>query len=203
VFPEDSAQSTSLKIQFPFSRPDEVSYRPNAQLSKASTVQTTCHTVRTHIRLKHRPSGRRGFLSGPSSMSRSFELLQLASVRTIQQPVQTTLSVRSSFRISFQNTDMGRSLNRPNDADSCLDALIHKASIAIQIQMFGCQSSWSGCASIRYGNCVHQISHPDDHPPGLDAQSLYMEVICRERATVRTTGQHRPDAALKQERFSA
>jgi hypothetical protein len=35
-------------------------------------------------------------------MSRSFELLQLAYVRTIQQPIQTTLSVRPSFRISFQ-----------------------------------------------------------------------------------------------------
>jgi hypothetical protein len=52
-------------------------------------------------------------------------------------------------------------------------------------------------------NCVHQISRPDDHPPGLDMRSLYMEVTCSERATVQTTGQHRPDAAFKQERFSA
>jgi hypothetical protein len=66
-------------------------------------VRTTCHTVRMPIRLKHH-------LYRPSSVSRSFELLQLASIRTIQQPAQTTLSVRSSFRISFQNTDMGRLL---------------------------------------------------------------------------------------------
>jgi hypothetical protein len=73
-------------------------------------VQTTCHTIRTHIRLKHHPSGRRGFPSGPSSVSRSLKLLQLASVWTIQHPARTTLSVRSSLRISFQNTDMGRLL---------------------------------------------------------------------------------------------
>jgi hypothetical protein len=29
-----------------------------------------------------------------------------------------------------------------------------------------------------------------------------MEITCSERATVRMTGQHRPDATLKQERFS-
>jgi hypothetical protein len=28
-----------------------------------------------------------------------------------------------------------------------------------------------------------------------------MEITCSERATILTTGQHRPDAALKQERF--
>jgi hypothetical protein len=70
-------------------------------------VRTMCHTVQMQIKLKHHPSGRRGFPSGPSSVSRSFEMLQLASVRTIQQPIWTTLNVRSRFRISFQNTDMG------------------------------------------------------------------------------------------------
>jgi hypothetical protein len=87
--------------------------------------------------------------------------------------------------------------------DSHPDALIHKASIVIQIQTSGCQSAWSGRACIRYGNCVHQISRLDDHPPGPDARSLYMEITCSERATVRTTGHHRPDATLKQERSSA
>jgi hypothetical protein len=90
-------------LVFQWIRQDDVSYRSDAQLSKAPIIRTTCHTVQTHIRLKHHPSGRRGFPFGPSSMSRSFELLQLASVRT-------TLSVRSSFRISFRNTEMERLL---------------------------------------------------------------------------------------------
>jgi hypothetical protein len=163
-----------------------VSSRPDAQLSKTPSF-------RTHIRLKHHPSGRLGFSSRPSSVSRSFELLQLASVRMFQQPIWITLNVRSSFIISFQ-TQIWK--------DCCNEALIHKASIAIQIQRSGCQSAWSGRACIRYGNCVHQISRPDDRSPGPDTQSLYMEITCSGRATVRTPVPHRLDAALKQERSS-
>jgi hypothetical protein len=170
-----------------------VSYRSDAQLSNASTVWTTCQTVRTHIKLKHHPSGRRGFPSGPSSVSRSFELLQLASVRTIQQPLRTTLSVRSSFKISFQTQIWEDCCNRPDDVDSRPDVLIHKASIVNQIQTFGRQSAWTGCASIRYGNCVHQIDHPDAHPPGPDARNLYMEITCSGRVTVRTRLSNRKD----------
>jgi len=48
----------------------------------------------------------------------------------------------------------------------------------------------------RYGNCVHQISRPD-------ARSLYMDITCSGRATVRTIVPHRPNAALKQERSLA
>jgi hypothetical protein len=43
--------------------------------------------------------------------------------------------------------------------DSRLDTLIHKASIAVQIQTSGRQSAWSRLACIKYGNCVHQINH--------------------------------------------
>jgi len=156
-------------MRFPVSRPDDMSSCPNAQLSKAPAIRTTCHTIWTLIRLKHHPFGRRGFPSRPSSMSRSFELLQLASVRMIQQPVRATLSVRSSFRISFQTQIWEDCCNRPDDVDSRSGALIHKVSISIQIQTSGRQSSWSGRAFISYGNCVHQISRPDDHQPGLDA----------------------------------
>jgi len=120
VFQKFLLSSQVRKIWFPASRPD-------AQLSNASTV-------RTHIRLKHHPSGRCGFPSGPSSVSRSFELLQLASVRTIQQPVRTILSVRSSFEISFRTQIWEDCCNRPDDVVSHPNALIHKASIAIQIQ---------------------------------------------------------------------
>jgi len=161
VFLKDSAQFKSQKIRFPACRSDDVSYSPGAQLSKALVIRTTCHTIRKHIRLKHHPSR-------PFSVSRSFELLQLASVRTIQQPVRTTLSVRSSFKISFQTQIWEDCCNCPDDVESRPDALIHKASIAIQIQTSGCQPAWSGRASIRYGNCVHLINRSDDHPPGPD-----------------------------------
>jgi hypothetical protein len=50
---------------------------------------------------------------------------------------------------------------------------------------------------------VYTINRPDDHPPGPDARSLYMEITCSGRVTVWTTVHHRPDAALEQERFSA
>jgi hypothetical protein len=45
--------------------------------------------------------------------------------------------------------------------DSRLDALIHKARIAIQIQPSGRQSAWSGRAFNKYGNCVFNFNHPD------------------------------------------
>jgi hypothetical protein len=83
---------------------------PAVRTPSCQAIQMMCHTIRTPIRLKHHPSGRHRFSSGPFSVSRSFELLQLASVGTIQQPVWMTLSVRSRFKISFQNTDMGRLL---------------------------------------------------------------------------------------------
>lgn len=170
-----------------------MSYRPDAQLSNASAFWTTCQTIRTHIRLKHHSSRRCGFLSGPSSVSRSFELLQLTYVQTIQQPVLTTFSVRSSFRISFQTQIWEDCFNDADDVDSHPDALIHKASIAIRIQTSGRQSAWSERACIRYGNCVDQIDRPNVHPLGLDAQNLYIEITCSGRATVWTTVPHRPE----------
>jgi hypothetical protein len=91
--------------------------------------------------------------------------------------------------------------NRPDNVDSRLHALIQKASIPIQIQASGRQSSRSGRASIGYGNCVHQISRPDDHPPGPNARSLYMEITCSRRATLRMIGHHRMDEAHFRKEF--
>jgi hypothetical protein len=108
VFLEDFTQFASQKIWFLASHPDDVSYRPDAQLSKAPAIRTTYHTVRTHIRLKHHLSRQRGFPSGPSSVSRSFELLQLASVQMIQQPVRTTLSVRPKLQDFFPKHRYGK-----------------------------------------------------------------------------------------------
>jgi len=59
------------------------------KFSSLSAVWTTCHTFWTSICPKHQPSGR-------SPVSRSFELLQHASIRTFQQHVLTTLSVRQA-----------------------------------------------------------------------------------------------------------
>jgi hypothetical protein len=121
-------------------------------------------------------------------MSKSFKLLQLASIRTFQQHVRTTLSVRQTSGFLSKTQLWEDRYNRPDDMDSRPNALIHKVSIAIQIQTSGQRSSWSGRACIRYGNCVHQINRPDDHPPGPDTRSLYMEITCNGHATVRTIG---------------
>jgi len=136
-------------------------------------------------------------------MSKSFKLLQLASIRTFQQHVRTTLSVRQTSGFLSKTQLWEDRYNRPDDMDSRPNALIHKVSIAIQIQTSGQQSSWFGRASIKYGNFVHLLNCPDDHPPGPDAQSLYMEITCSERATVWTIVHHRLDAAFEQERSSA
>jgi hypothetical protein len=93
--------------------------------------------------------------------------------------------------------------NRPDDVDSRPDALLIKASLQFKLNRPDAGLPWSGRAYDRYGNCVQQITRMDGHPPGLDAQSLYKEITCSGRATVRTIVPHRPDAALKQERFSA
>jgi hypothetical protein len=204
VFPENFAQSGSQKIRFPASCPDDVSYHPDAQLSKSPAVQMTCHTIRTHIRLKHHPSGRRGFPFGPSSVSRSFELLQLAPFRTIQQPVRTTLSVRPKLQDFFPKHRYGK--------------------IAETVQ-----TTW---ILVQMRSSIKQVSQfksrgPDASQHGPDTRASDMKIACitstvgttillvrtREtsiwkllaagRATVRTTGQHRPDVGLKQERYSA
>jgi hypothetical protein len=65
---------------------------------------------------------------------------------------------------------------------------------AYQVQPSGRQPSWSGRSSFIYGNCVHQFNRPDVSLQGPDAPSLIMVISCSRSATVRTLGQHRPDA---------
>jgi hypothetical protein len=67
---------------------------------------------------------------------------------------------------------------------------------AYQVQPSGRQPSWSGRSSFIYGSCVHQFNCPDVSLQGPDAPSLIMVISCSRSATVRTLGQHRPDAAL-------
>jgi hypothetical protein len=106
MFLEDSAQIPSQRNRIPCIRPDDVIFCPDAPLSK------------------HHPFGRPELSIGTSSVSRSFKLLQLASVWTFQQLVQTPLSVRSSYEISFQNTDMGRQL-KPSGRCGCPSGRAH------------------------------------------------------------------------------
>jgi hypothetical protein len=81
------------------------------------------------------------FPSEPSSVSRSVELLQLASVRTFQQHVRTTLSVQQASGFLSKTQLWEVCCNRPDDVDSRPDALIHKASIDFKIQTSERQSS--------------------------------------------------------------
>jgi hypothetical protein len=118
------------------------------------------------------------FSSGPSSVSRSFELLQLASVRMFQQHVLTPLSVRSTMGFLSKTQIWEDNCNRPDDVVSRPDSLIHKASHAFKIKTFGRHVLWFGRASYIYGNCVHQINHPNHMFYGLEAQSLDMEIAC-------------------------
>jgi hypothetical protein len=118
------------------------------------------------------------FLSRPSSVLRSFELLQLASVRTFQQHVRTPLSARSAMGFLSKTQIWEDSCNRPENVDSRPDTLIHKASRAFKIQTSRRRSSWSGGSSFIYGNCVHQIHRPDNSLHCPDTPSLDMEIAC-------------------------
>jgi hypothetical protein len=134
-------------------------------------------------------------------VSRSFKLFQLAFVRTSQQHVWMPLSVRLAMGFLSKTQIWEDSCNHSDDVDSCPDALIHKASRAFKIKTSGCQSSWSGCLSFIYENCVHQINRPDDKSYGPDSSNLDMEIACNYSATIRTTGQHRPEAAQIRKEF--
>jgi hypothetical protein len=138
VLPEDFTHFTSQKIRFPASLSDDVPYRLDAQLSKASFVRTA-RTFRPDLPLYREAS----------------KLLHLASVWTFQQHVQMTLSVRQASGFPSKTQLWKDCCNRSDDVDSRPNVLIHKASIAFKIQTSRRQSTWSGRASIRYRNCVH------------------------------------------------
>jgi hypothetical protein len=96
VLPEDSTQFASQKIQFHVSRLDDrviPSRRPSIQ--RASRPDDVSYRSDSHLQSIIRPDDE-NFPFRPSPVSRSFELLQLASIWTFQQPVRTTLSVRQA-----------------------------------------------------------------------------------------------------------
>jgi hypothetical protein len=95
------------------------------------------------------------FPSGPSSVSKSCELFQLASVRTFQQHVQTTLSVQPAMDF-FPKTQIWEDrCNSPNDVNPSPNELIHKASCAFK-----------------------NFRRSDDSLNGPDARATYMEMAC-------------------------
>jgi len=124
---------TAKKIEdfrFPVSRPDDELSHPDAHLSTVPSVRTTCHPVQTPDRPVS--SIRMTYLSVLTLHCIEKLLFQLASIRTSQHPVRTSISDRSASD-SFQVQDMGRLIHRSDAVVSHLDTLIHKARIAIQI----------------------------------------------------------------------
>jgi hypothetical protein len=162
-----------------------VSYRPDTHQTKASSVRTTWIPVRTFLCIEK-------LRTTPACIHPD-----VSEARLEDSQCSTKL------QISFQNQIWEDCCNRPDDLDSRPGALLLKASSQSKFNRPDASLPWSGCAYDRYGNCVQQIIGPDSHPPGPDARSLYKEITCSGRATVRTTMPHRPDAALKQERSSA
>jgi hypothetical protein len=196
---DDRATPSGRSAVNRFSRLDDVPYRPDARQTSIIRpddvfISSGPHTVSRSFCASLHPSGR---LSSPFGRPLVIDQLQILSKFRIRE---VDISVRKML------------VSRP-------DARLHKARIAIQISRSGRQSAlvrtrmqliWklpirlqqSGRALCRYGNYVLKFSRPDVPPPWSRRAKPYMEVICSGHATVRTTVSHRPDAALKQERFS-
>jgi hypothetical protein len=166
--------------------------RPDAHLSTVPAIRTTYHTVQTPDRPKHHPSGRRGFPFGHSSVSRSF-CSSLHPSGRFSRPSER-LSV-IELQIFFPKANMGRLLQ--------LSRLLSKSKYGKIVATV--QTTWIPvrmCYSLRQVcNSNSTVQRSVCHGP--DAWSLSKEITCSERAIVRTIVPHRPNAALKQERFSA
>jgi len=92
------------------------------------------------------------FPSGPSSVSRSFELFQLASVRTFQQHVWKTISVWPAMGFLSKTQIWEDNCNRPDEVDF-----------------------------VRTRSSIRQVAHskfrrPDNSLLGPDARAIDMEI---------------------------
>jgi len=219
----DSALVTSQKNLFPVSRLDDRAI-PSGRPSVNCSIRLDDVPYRPDARQTKHSFGRRVFSSRPFTVSRSFCSSLHPSGRLSSRSGRPSVFDQASD--SFQNYIWEDCCNCLDDVDFRPDALLLKVRIAIQIQPSGRLSAWSGRAFNRYGNCGFDFNRPDDclswsgrahskygncvlkinrldgHPPWSGRMKPYMEITCSERTTVRTTLPHRPDAALKQERFS-
>jgi hypothetical protein len=144
---EDSAYK-SENPRFPISRPDDRTI-PSGHRSVHYSIRPDNVPYRLDPRqTKHHPSGQRDFLSRRTTVSKSFcSSLHLSG--RLSSP-SGRLSVIDQLQILSKFNLREDCFNRPDDVDSRLDALIHKARIAIQISPSGRQS-----ALVR--TCVHQL----------------------------------------------
>jgi hypothetical protein len=125
-------------FRFPISRPNDVSSHPTSICPLFHPFGRRVHPDWTPDRLAS--SVQMSYLSVRTLHCIEKLLFQLASVRTSQQPVRTSISDRSASD-SFQVQNMGRLIHCLDDVVSRLDALINKARIAIQISPSGRQSA--------------------------------------------------------------
>jgi hypothetical protein len=180
LYPESTLQLYSSRrfcevfkdlFWFPVSRPDDMVFRPDAHQSATSVRTTRSFRSDAHQCLEASNSSRLhpSRHNGKSSeRSLEFEKIQCSSA-----------SVRTTW------------LYRP-DAIQCLTSI--RVSASRHIYGKTAATVWT-MFSIRQE--VHtKFNRPDVSLQGPDAPSLIMVITCSQSATVRTLGQHRPDAAF-------
>jgi hypothetical protein len=197
LYPESTLQLCSSRrfcevfkdlFRFPVSRPD-------AHQSATSVWTTRSFHPDAHQCLeasnssRFHPSGRNGKSSG-----RSLEFEKIPVFQCIRPDDVVIPSGRHSgltnIRVSASRHSYGKTaatVRKMCDPVRTMSSI--RQERAYQVQPSERQPSWSGRSSFIYGNCVHQFNRPD-------APSLIMVISCSRSATVRTLGQHRPDAAL-------
>jgi hypothetical protein len=143
VLLEDSAQSTSQKNWIPSSCPDDVIYRPNTQLSKASSIWTM-RTFRPDLPLCQEasncsslhPSGRLCCTSRRHSVfDQLYDFLPKHRYGKIADTVRTHSSIRQVSHSKFR---------RPNDSLHGADVRATYMELRASNQLSGRPFPWSG-----------------------------------------------------------
>jgi hypothetical protein len=116
---DSTFQSEVRRIsKFPVSRPDDVSSRPDAHLSTVPSVRTTCF-----------------FRPDTYIVSRSFCSNLLG--QDVSAARSDTYQFSNGSLILSKVSRNGRSINRPDDVVSRLDAYLRKARIVVQNEPSG------------------------------------------------------------------
>jgi hypothetical protein len=152
-----------------------------------SAVRTTWYFVRTLISQQH-PSRRRDL-----SVRTPINVLKL---RTVQDCIHPDVMANrpAALQSSRRSQCFSASVRTTCDPVQTMSSI--RQERAYQVQPSGRQPSWFRRSSFIYGSCVHQFNRLDVNLQGPDAPSLIMVILFSQSATVRTLGQHRPDAAL-------